>query len=42
MFDSFQKELLKYFPKTRDGEHDPTEICLTQTGVAAEAIAKKG
>tara|TARA_R110002051_G_scaffold324920_1_gene424603 strand:+ start:22450 stop:23943 length:1494 start_codon:yes stop_codon:yes gene_type:complete len=37
-----QKEFTQYFPKPGWVEHDPTEIWSTQTGVAAEAIAKKG
>jgi glycerol kinase len=37
-----QKEFTQYFPKPGWVEHDPIEIWSTQTGVAAEAIAKKG
>jgi glycerol kinase len=37
-----QKEFKQYFPKPGWVEHDPLEIWSTQTGVAAEAIAKKG
>ena len=37
-----QKEFTQYFPKPGWVEHDPLEIWSTQTGVAAEAIAKKG
>lgn len=37
-----QKEFTQYFPKPGWVEHDPTEIWSTQTGVAAEVIAKKG
>lgn len=37
-----QKEFTQYFPKPGWVEHDPFEIWSTQTGVAAEAIAKKG
>ena len=37
-----QKEFTQYFPKPGWVEHDPQEIWSTQTGVAAEAIAKKG
>lgn len=37
-----QKEFTQYFPKPGWVEHDPNEIWSTQTGVAAEAIAKKG
>lgn len=37
-----QKEFKQYFPKPGWVEHDPREIWSTQTGVAAEAIAKKG
>ncbi|MBJ7880825.1 glycerol kinase GlpK [Gelidibacter salicanalis] len=37
-----QKEFAQYFPKPGWVEHDPLEIWSTQTGVAAEAIAKKG
>lgn len=36
-----QKEFAQYFPKPGWVEHDPLEIWSTQTGVAAEAIAKK-
>lgn len=36
-----QKEFTQYFPKPGWVEHDPLEIWSTQTGVAAEAIAKK-
>ncbi|MGJ8592780.1 MAG: glycerol kinase GlpK [Aquaticitalea sp.] len=37
-----QKEFTQHFPKPGWVEHDPLEIWSTQTGVAAEAIAKKG
>ncbi len=37
-----QKEFTQYFSKPGWVEHDPIEIWSTQTGVAAEAIAKKG
>lgn len=37
-----QKEFTQIFPKPGWVEHDPIEIWSTQTGVAAEAIAKKG
>lgn len=37
-----QKEFTQYFPKPGWVEHDPIEIWSTQTGVAAEVIAKKG
>ncbi|RPD96477.1 glycerol kinase [Aureibaculum marinum] len=37
-----QKEFTQYFPKPGWVEHDPIEIWSTQTGVAAEAIAKQG
>lgn len=37
-----QKEFTQYFPKPGWVEHDPLEIWSTQTGVAAEALAKKG
>lgn len=37
-----QKEFTQYFPKPGWVEHDPVEIWSTQTGVAAEVIAKKG
>lgn len=37
-----QKEFTQYFPKPGWVEHDPQEIWSTQTGVAAEAIAKNG
>ncbi|TDU39553.1 glycerol kinase [Gelidibacter sediminis] len=37
-----QKEFAQHFPKPGWVEHDPLEIWSTQTGVAAEAIAKKG
>ncbi len=37
-----QKEFTQYFPKPGWVEHNPQEIWSTQTGVAAEAIAKKG
>jgi len=37
-----QKEFTQYFPKPGWVEHDPLEIWSTQTGVAAEAIAKNG
>lgn len=36
-----QKEVTQHFPKPGWVEHDPLEIWSTQTGVAAEAIAKK-
>lgn len=35
-----QKEFAQHFPKPGWVEHDPLEIWSTQTGVAAEAIAK--
>ena len=37
-----QKEFTQYFPKPGWVEHDPLEIWSSQTGVVAEAIAKKG
>tara|TARA_R110002073_G_scaffold40547_5_gene114945 strand:+ start:39430 stop:40926 length:1497 start_codon:yes stop_codon:yes gene_type:complete len=37
-----QKEFKQYFPKPGWVEHDPQEIWSTQTGVAAEVIAKEG
>nr|WP_321229530.1 glycerol kinase GlpK [uncultured Psychroserpens sp.] len=37
-----QKEFTQHFPKPGWVEHDPLEIWSTQTGVAAEALAKKG
>lgn len=37
-----QKEFTQIFPKPGWVEHDPDEIWSTQTGVAAEAVSKKG
>ena len=37
-----QKEFTQYFPKPGWVEHDALEIWSTQTGMAAEAVTKKG
>ncbi|HSG05031.1 MAG TPA: FGGY family carbohydrate kinase, partial [Nitrospiria bacterium] len=37
-----QKEFTQYFPQPGWVEHDPEEIWAVQSGMASEALARKG